>query len=283
MDVGFVGIGAMGAAMANHVIRRGRDEIFVFDVRAEAAEPLVDEGAHGVASVAEMRAMAELIVIMVVDDDQVIEVTQTLAGSAGRDGLLAVASTVHPDTMLEVADIASAGGLDVIDAPVCFGLKGAREGRLATLCGGDAAQVDRARDVFQAYSRAVHHIGPLGSGQLAKTVNNLLHWAHCVSNYEALLLGKRYGLDAQKLREVLLECPATNGTLEMWDDTRFAWPEKDMNIALALAEEGRLTLPLFGQIDQLVRLLTPEGVKDLLYGESADYLGRRYEPLVRSR
>jgi 3-hydroxyisobutyrate dehydrogenase len=197
--------------------------------------------------------------------------------------LIAVASTVHPNTMQAGARIAAAGGLGVIDAPVCFGLRGARDGRLATLCGGDTAQVDRARPVLEAYSRAVHHIGPLGSGQLAKTVNNMLHWAHCVSNYEALLLGKRYGLDAQKLREVLLACPATNGTLEMWDDTRFTWPEKDMEIALALAEDGNLPLPLFGQVDRLVRLLSADAVEDLLYGEAAEYLGRSYGAIEPGR
>ena len=121
----------------------------------------------------------------------------------------------------------------------------------------------------------------LGSGQLAKTVNNMLHWAHCVSNYEALLLAKRYGLDAQKLREILLECPATNGTLETWDDTRFTWPQKDMGIALALAQDADLPLPMFGQVDQLVRLLSKEAVADLLHGESADYLGRQYRALER--
>ena len=276
MEVGFVGIGAMGEAMAAHVIARGQDTVTVFDVRSEAAAALIARGARSVANLTEMRAHAEIIVIMVVDDSQVVDIAGTLAAAGGRNALLAIASTVHPRTMQAVAGIVADGGLDVIDAPVCFGLKGARDGKLATLCGGEAGHVERARPVLEAFSRAVYHLGPLGSGQLAKTVNNMLHWAHCVSNYEALLLAKRHGLDAQKLREVLLECPATNGTLEMWDDTRFTWPQKDMNIALALAEEGELPLPLFGQVDQLVRLLTPAAVEELLYGEAADYLGQHY-------
>jgi 3-hydroxyisobutyrate dehydrogenase len=178
--------------------------------------------------------------------------------------------------MHEVASIVAPRGLHAIDAPVCFGLAGAREGRLLTLCGGQAADVERARGAIESYSRAVRHIGPLGTGQLAKTVNNMLHWAHCVGNYEALLLAKRHGLDAQALRRVLLECPATNGTLEAWDETRFSWPQKDMNIALRLAEQGGVPLPLFGQVDQLVRLLDASAVKELLYGEEAPYLGRRF-------
>jgi 3-hydroxyisobutyrate dehydrogenase len=283
MDVGFVGIGAMGEAMAGHVVARGQDSVTVFDVRSAAAAPLIAQGARAATSLAEMRAHAELIIVMVVDDAQVLDIAQTLAAAGGRKCLLAIASTVHPRAMLEVASIAADSALDVIDAPVCFGLKGARDGQLATLCGGETEQVERARPVFEAYSRAVHHLGSLGSGQLAKTINNMLHWAHCVSNYEALLLAKRHGLDAQKLRDVLLECPATNGTLEMWDDTRFTWPQKDMNIALTLAQEGDLPLPLFGQVDQLVRLLTSANVKELLYGETADYLGQHYDPKDATR
>ena len=65
-----------------------------------------------------------------------------------------------------------------------------------------------------AYSRNVLRVGPVGAGQLAKACNNLLHWVHCVSNYETLLLAKRFGVDAQQMREVLLECPAFNLTLE---------------------------------------------------------------------
>jgi len=269
----------MGEAMAGHVLARGRDEVMVFDVRAEATAPLAARGARAVADLAEMGRAAELVIVIVVDDAQVLEVSRALAAAGSPNGLVAVAATVRPATMLEVGRLLGASGMHVIDAPVCFGLKGAREGRLASLCGGEVADVDRARGVLDAYSRSVHHLGPLGSGQLAKTVNNMLHWAHCVSNFEALLLAKRHGLDAQALREVLLECPATNGTLEMWDDTLFTWPQKDMDIALELAEQGELSLPMFGQVDQLVRLLTPEGVRELLHGEEAPYLGRRFKAL----
>lgn len=276
MDVGFVGIGAMGEAMAGHVLTTGRHAVTLYDVRADAGAALIAQGARRAADFAELRACSDLLVVMVVDDEQVLDVGRRLALAGDRECLVAVASTVHPQTMHALEDVASNHGIEVIDAPVCFGLRGAREGRLATLCGGSAELVERARPVFEIYSRAVHHMGPLGSGQLAKTVNNMLHWAHCVSNYEALLLAKRHGLDAERLRDVLLECPATNGTLATWDDTRFTWPQKDMDIAMALAEEGELCLPLFGQVDQLVRLLDPPAVADLLRGDAAPYLGRSY-------
>jgi len=131
-----------------------------------------------------------------------------------------------------------------------------------------------------AYSRNVLRVGPVGAGQLAKACNNLLHWAHCVSNYETLLLAKRYGLDAQKMREVLLECPAFNLTLKRWDNTRFTWQEKDMDVTMELAQDAGLSLPLAGQIDQLVKLLSAADVKALLYGGECSYLGRTISPMT---
>ncbi len=282
MRVGFAGVGAMGEAMAGHVLARGRDEVFVYDVRPEATAGLAGRGARAVASLAEMAGAAELIVVMVIDDSQALEVAGGLAAGRAEGTLIAVASTVRPDTMTKLAEVAGKGGLRVIDAPVCFGLSGAREGRLASLCGGAEEDVEAARDELKAYSRALHHIGPLGTGQLAKTINNMLHWAACVANYEALLLAKRFGLDAQALREVLLECPARNGTLADWDSTRFTWPGKDMDIVLALAREGGLTLPLYGQVDHLVKLLSPDAVRGLLYGDSAPYLGREISAIAPS-
>jgi 3-hydroxyisobutyrate dehydrogenase len=273
MKAGFVGVGAMGAAMAGNVQRKSQDEVFAYDVRREAVDALAAEGIKPVDTLADMARSADVVVTIVVDDRQVLEVTEAMTVDGAEGTLIAVAATIHPDTMHQAADIAARKGLRVIDAPVCFGLTGAREGRLASLCGGSVEDVDHARPVLDCYSRAVHHIGPLGCGQIAKTVNNMLHWASCVANFEALLIAKRFGIDAQKLREVLLQCPGRNGTLENWDATRFTWPVKDMDIALALAREGKLTLPLFGQVDHLVQTLTPDAVKGLLHGDAAPYLG----------
>ena len=274
MNVGLIGCGAMGTAMAGHIVARGRDKVSAYDIDPERLASVAKLGARPSDSLADLARSADLFIVMVVSDAQVLAVAEEVAIDGAEGRLIAVSSTVRPSTMHRVADIVGAKGLRVIDAPVCFGLSGAKEGRLASLCGGATEDVERARDVLMAYSRAVHHIGPLGTGQLAKTVNNMLHWAHCVANYEALLLAKRFGLNAQKIREVLLQCPAANGTLAEWDSTRFTWPRKDLEIALELAEEGGLALPLYGQVDQLVKLLDPAAVRGLLYEDEAPYLGR---------
>jgi len=176
--------------------------------------------------------------------------------------------------ILEAAAIAKKGGLKVIDAPVCFGLGGARDGTLASMVGGAKADVKKATPVLECYSRAVHHLGALGCGEIGKTINNMLHWVHSLANQEALLLGKCYGIDAQALRETLLECPAKNGTLERWDGTRFTWHEKDMDIAMDLAQSRDLPIPLFGQVDQLIKFSHWDDVQELLHTKKISYLGR---------
>ncbi len=119
----------------------------------------------------------------------------------GKKGaVIVIAATSHPDMVLECGVISRRRGSGVIDAPVCFGLCGARDGTLASLVGGSKKDVEKARPVLECYSRAVHHLGELGAGEIGKTLNNMMHWAHCIANYETILLGKVYGLDPEQLR-----------------------------------------------------------------------------------
>ncbi|MGB8624178.1 MAG: NAD-binding protein, partial [Paracoccaceae bacterium] len=167
-----------------------------------------------------------------------------------------------------------AADVGFVDAPVCYGLQGARKGELISLCGGTAENVERIRPILMCYSRAVEHIGGHGAGHIAKTCNNMMHWAACVANYETLALAKACGIDAQAMRETLLKCPARNTTLERWDTTRFTWHEKDMDVALELSQQAGLALPLFGMVDQLVKRLGPDRVRELLHEPAASYLGQ---------
>lgn len=271
MKTAFIGVGAMGAAMAGHAAQAGHD-VQVFDLDAEAMERAAKGGVRA-ATLEQIAAEAEVTVVMVANDDQSRSVVEALL-QAGARGVVVVAATNHPRTMVELAGLCAQHGVAFVDAPVCYGLKGAIDGDLVSLCGGDAEVVDRIRPVLQSYSRSVEHLGPVGCGQLGKTCNNMMHWAACVANYEVLSLARSCGIDAQQMRETLLKCPARNTTLERWDSTRFTWHEKDMDVALDLAQEAGLSLPLFGAVDQLVKRLGPDQVKALLYGEEAEYLGQ---------
>jgi len=280
MKVAVVGVGAMGRAMAGHLAKAGHGPV-VTDVDPQARALATADGLAVADTLAEAVREAEAVVVMVATDDQSRAVSAEIIDKGARGAVIVVAATNGPHTMREIAEKAAAAGFGFVDAPVVFGLQGARDGTLVSLCGGSAEDVERVRPALMGYSRAVHHVGPVGAGQIAKTCNNMMHWAACVANYEMLLIAKRYGLDAQRMREILLDCPARNGTLEAWDTTRFTWHEKDMDTALDLAQAGGVPLPLFGQVDQLVKRLGPDQVKALLHGPEAEYLGKRIVPLGR--
>ena len=279
MKVGVVGVGEMGAAIAGHLRAKGHD-VSAFDIDSAKLAAIA---AQGIATAPSLEALAkgqELFLAVVSTDNQSRQVTDVLSAHANPGALIAIVATNNPRTMQELGKLCAERGKRFIDAPVVYGASGAREGTLLSLCGGSEEDVEWAKPALMAYSRNVLRVGPVGSGQLAKTCNNLLHWVHCVSNYEALLLAKRFGIDAQRMREVLLECPAFNLTLKRWDSTRFTWQEKDMDVTMDLAQESGLVLPLSGQIDQLVKLLTASDVKALLYGPECDYLGVTVKPMT---
>lgn len=277
MIVGMIGVGEMGVLMAGHMAAKGM-QVFANDVVASRIDDAVSRGAKAAPKIADM-ATADLFIVMVRTDDQVRQVTDEILKVAKAGSVIAVAGTHHPDTMKALGAVAATKSVGYVDCPVVYGMDGARDGKLLSLCGGKAEDVEKARPALMCYSRDVLHVGPLGSGEIAKTCNNLLHWVHSVSNYETLLIAKRYGIDAQRMREVLLKAPAYNNTLERWDHTKFTWQEKDMDVALDLAQAGGLVLPLSGTVDQLVKLFSAADVKGLLYGDEAYYLGRKIVPL----
>ena len=279
--IGIIGVGDMGLPMSGHMIARGFG-VVAYDVDKDRLAAAAAGGAKPMSTLSEMVDSADIFVACLRTDDQMETVAQDLA-EHGRPGqLIVVAGTHSLDFMRRLAGILDPKDLRLIDAPVVFGARGAQEGNLLSLCGGEAADVERARPVMLSYSRGVEHVGPLGAGQLAKTCNNLLHWIHCVANFETLAIAKRYGVDAQRMREVLLKCPGDNGTLRRWDSTRFTWQEKDMDFVVELAQNGGLVLPLSGQVDQLIKTMTAADVAALLYGPECTYLGQRVAPLAKT-
>lgn len=278
MHVAMIGVGAMGKEMAGHLVDRGVGAVTCFDLDPARMAATAVLGCRSAESVEDAVRAADLAVVMVVDDAQVLGIVDRIAQAERGDLLVAVASTVQPATMIEAGRRAEAAGFRIIDAPVVYGQYGAEEGRLVSLCGGEAGDVERARPALLGYGRGYHHVGPLGAGMVAKTANNLIHWALCCANFEALLLVKRYGLDVERMREVLLDCPAQSGSLKEFHRTKLTWPRKDMDVAFEIAQGLDLPMPFFEQVDRLVGNVSRDQIQDLLFGEAAEYLGRSYGP-----
>lgn len=273
MRIGFAGVGAMGAAMAGHCAEAGF-EVLAFDPDAEALAAATAGKVAAAGALADLAPWSDVVICVVSTDAQSRAVVGALLKAGPKPGqVIVVAATNHPGTMIELAEACRAADVGFVDAPVCYGLQGAKQGNLISLCGGAAADIETVRPALMAYSRSVEHLGPTGCGQLGKACNNMMHWAACVANYETLALAKSCGIDAQAMRETLLKCPARNTTLERWDTSKFTWHQKDMDVVLDLSQQAGVALPLFGLVDQLVKRLGPDRVRELLHEDEAEYLG----------
>ena len=211
MRVGFIGLGSQGAPMARRIIHAGYD-VTLWARRPDAFVPFADTAATFADSPADLGAASDLVCICVVSDDDVQEV---VAGDDGvlegmKDGgVIAIHSTVHPDTCHDLAAKARERGVSVVDAPVSGGGSAATEGRLLVMVGGAVDDYARCRPVFSMYANPVVHLGPLGAGQVTKLLNNLLFTANLATAASTLSLGQSLGVDPARLGEVI-----THGTAD---------------------------------------------------------------------
>jgi 3-hydroxyisobutyrate dehydrogenase-like beta-hydroxyacid dehydrogenase len=201
MRVGFIGLGSQGAPMAQRIIDAGHPTT-LWARRRATLDPFAGTAAAVAATPADLAAASDLVCLCVVDDAGVAGV---LAGEHGvlagicPDAVVAVHSTVHPDTCRRLAIRVSARGARLVDAPVSGGGRAAAAGRLLVLVGGEPDTVERCRPVFETYSDRVVAMGPLGSGQLAKLLNNVLFTANLATAASTLALGAALGVDPDAL------------------------------------------------------------------------------------
>jgi 3-hydroxyisobutyrate dehydrogenase len=262
--VGFIGLGQMGAPMASHLLA-WPGGLVVCDVRAEARDALADRGARIAKTPAEVAQHADVISVMVLDDEQVKEVV------AGPDGILAAGrsdlviglhSTILPTTAERMAALCEPRGVAVVDAPVSGGFMGAHEGRLAVLVGGDDAAVERCRGPFGMWAELFVHLGPVGAGTRGKLARNLMHFVAFTAAGEAQRLAEAAGIRLQDLARVVRhsdEITGGPGAVMVRDTARPIDPadglydmmahardlgEKDLALALALGDELGVDLPL---------------------------------------
>jgi 3-hydroxyisobutyrate dehydrogenase-like beta-hydroxyacid dehydrogenase len=210
ITVGFVGLGQMGSLIAGHLVDRPGD-LVVHDIRPEATAPLAERGATVATSLAEVGAAADVISVMVLDDAQVVGVFDGLLASARPGTVIAIHSTIRPETAVVCAERAATAGVDVLDAPVSGGAAGAAAGRLAVMVGGDRAAYERCREVFRCWAELVMHFGPVGAGTRAKIARNLIGFTSYCAAAEAQRLAEASGVDIAKLGAVVRHTDAVTG------------------------------------------------------------------------
>ena len=233
--VGVVGLGRMGGPVARHLA--GRFAVVGHDVRPEAAA-----GVAAAASCRDLARRCDLAIVAVGFDSQVEAVVFGEDGlMAGADGLvIAVASTIAPAAMKDLAARGAGGAAVFLDIPMRRGEQAAVDGDLLIMGGGDEAVFDSCRPAFETFASAIHHLGALGNGQAGKMINNLILWACVSANVEGLRLAGALGVEAAPLRAALLASSARNWPLEtMAHEGPMPWAEKDMSIVLRLGQGGR--------------------------------------------
>ena len=268
-----IGLGIIGKGMARALLGASVPTA-VYDLRREVVDEMAAQGAVAARSCREAAAAADVIGIVVRDDAEVREV------ALGRDGALsgaapgsviALHSTIFPDTVHEIARAAEPRGVGVLDAPVTGGQAGAENGTLCYIVGGDAGLLQRCRPVFEPPSATIVHAGPLGAGAALKLCNNVLGYLGFLAAFEADHLAERAGLSRDAFDAVTGASGYLSDQMRRYlagrraDIDRTAEPfqarmravvdlaEKDLRLALELARRHDVELPGATTCRQLMR------------------------------
>ncbi len=273
--IGFIGLGIMGKPMARNLLAAGYALVAHNRSRAPVAE-LVAAGATAAENPREVAERCDVAITMLPDGPDVRSV------ATGADGLLAEArpgmlwiemSTIAPGVARELASLARARGVGMLDAPVSGGDVGAREGTLSIMVGGGAADIARAEPILRALGKTITHVGPAGSGQVVKACNQIVVALTIEAVSEALVLGAKAGVDPAVILRVLSGGLAANRVMEArgrnfleHDFTpgfKARLHEKDLAIALGAGREYGVPLPVTALVEQLLLALIQRGQGEL--------------------
>ena len=271
MRVGFIGLGAMGAPMAQNLLKRGHG-VTVFARRQEAMAPLVASGARPASSPAETASQSDVTITMVFDTASVEEVTLGARGVAegARPGSIVVDhSTIVPDGARRIASALHARGISWLDAPVSGGAMAAAAGTLSIMVGGDEAALERARPVLECYGKTIAYIGPSGAGQVAKACNQICTIINMLGAAEAMLLAERAGVDPARVKDVILTGFGSSRMLELQAPKMIARAfdgnvesrlhYKDIHIVLEMARNLGIELPGSSAAAEVLTILQERG------------------------
>jgi 3-hydroxyisobutyrate dehydrogenase len=272
--IGFIGLGTMGAAMAAN-IARGGFPLTVWNRTPGKAGPLVALGAREARSPAEVGRTSDVVVICVSDTPDVEAVVfgpDGLAAGLAEGAVVVDCSTISPSATRAIAERLRSQGVGFLDAPVSGGSEGARDGTLTIFVGGEPNDLERARPVLERLGRTVTHVGPVGAGQITKAVNQVIIAGAYLSLAEGIVLAIRSGLDPATVVAALGGGAARSWVLENRSGRmiandyplgfRVALHRKDLGIALDLAREVGVALPVAAWCEQVETALVATGHGD---------------------
>ena len=260
MKIGFAGLGVMGGPMARHLMEAGHD-VAGFNRSAARARAWADTtGGRFATTVEDAASGAELFVLCVGNDDDVRGVVTAALPSLAAGAVIVDHTTTSAKLAREMAEVASGQGAFFIDAPVSGGQAGAENGQLSVMAGGDAAALARVEPVLMSYAKAVKHMGPAGSGQLTKMVNQIAIAGVVQGLAEAVHFAQTAGLDTDAVYDAV-----SKGAAQSWQmDNRWKtaaagqfefgfavdWMRKDLGLVLDEARANGAHLAVTALVDQ---------------------------------
>ncbi|QDR82488.1 NAD(P)-dependent oxidoreductase [Sporomusa termitida] len=274
MNIGFIGIGAMGKPMAQNLLKSAEVQLYIYDVNAAAMAELAAQGATACPSPRALAAAASVI-IMMLPNAAVVESTLTgeqglLAGGTAGQTIIDMSSVAAGSTK-KMAALAQARGIAYIDAPVSGGVAGAAAATLTIMVGGEAAAVQGVLPLLQRLGKKIYHVGASGAGDAMKVVNNLLLGINMAAVAEALVLGARSGLDPRVMLEIIqassgrsyaLEAKAEKFILNNNFAAGFAidLEYKDLELAMETARSLEIPLPVGALTQQVFAMARAKGL-----------------------
>ncbi|MDR6659938.1 3-hydroxyisobutyrate dehydrogenase [Tardiphaga robiniae] len=276
--VAFIGLGVMGFPMAGHLATKGGHEVTVYNRNAAKAKAWVEK--FGGKSAATPKAAAEgqdFVMCCVGNDDDLRSVTIGADGAFSgmtKGAIFVDHTTASAEVARELDAAATKAGFQFIDAPVSGGQAGAENGALTVMCGGTQAAYTKVEPVITAYAKMQKLLGPAGSGQLTKMVNQICIAGLVEALSEGIHFAKKAGLDVNAVVEVISKGAAQSWQMEnrhkTMNDGKFdfgfavEWMRKDLSICLAEARRNGASLPVTATVDQF-------------YGEVEALGGKRWD------
>ncbi|AJY50789.1 NAD(P)-dependent oxidoreductase [Halomonas sp. KO116] len=286
--IGFIGTGIMGGPMAANLAKAGH-QVRVWNRTPDKAQALTSLGTEVSETFQQAAEQADVVVVMLSSGpvcDEVILGPNGLLAAMKPHSTLVVMSSIPVETAQQQAKAAAERGIGYLDAPVSGGEKGAKAGNLAIMVGGEVATFERTSTLLRIMGNPVH-VGPAGTGQLAKLANQLIVANTIATVSEAVLLAERGGADPAKVREALLGGFADSTILRAHAPRMIAndfapggpakWQLKDTQTAIGLAKELSLDLPVTSLVNSLFTDLVAHGDGELDHSALIRELRRRNE------
>jgi len=278
MQIGFIGLGKMGGPMAVNLIEAGF-ELNVHDLDPAQAQAVITKGATWAETAAQTAEAADIVLTSLPGPADVAAVALGEHGILAHmrpDAILIETSTNNLEVSHQLCDAAATYGVEVLDAPVTGGTEGAAAGDLTVLVGGSKDAFERCLPVFRAIGTRIEHLGPAGAGYVAKIAQVVLCYIHSLALSEALMLGVKGGVDADKMLSIIQDSAGQSYAADRYGpailrgdyDPSFALglAYKDMRLTMELAETVNAALPLCELVQQ-----TYEAACDS-YGGDANHL-----------